>query len=441
MKYKRLSKITTNNPITVITSKPFGALNVDVYQNDKHQYYMTREQIGRALECKEPRKYIAKIHERNADRLDPLSSVVNLTTEVGNYTQERQTYMYSLRGVMEICRLSRQPKADAFMDFCWDIMESLMRGDTVLATPQMDAALSKEFIDVRLHALFDSMKNLQSELDSTRKDLSEQIEEARATSNEALNVISSVSQCVHQIKDKQMDNAIRAKNYTPRNVFQDEMSEWRKDLYSKIGVIANTKGYTNKETLQKIYEYLNRNYGFVLEDARAKYIKRTNRSGKISTIDIIEEDSTWKSVMGAVVADMYAASIERLHQNQNELRSVLKTIEAVPEVNVSDAPIVNVVVKEVVEKKPKKQSETAKILFPIMMPLAEKLGDKPQYKHTYTLIYERIGYKKMNNLFIAYEKAHSKAPNPKTKVFIENEKNLTLFKKAVKQLMKEQESK
>lgn len=433
--------MTTNNSMTVITSKPFGALNVDVYQNDKHQYYMTREQIGRALECKEPRKYIAKIHERNADRLDPLSSVVNLTTEVGNYMQERQTYMYSLRGVMEICRLSRQPKADAFMDFCWDIMESLMRGDSVLATPQMDAALSKEFIDVRLHALFDSMKNLQSELDSTRKELGDQIEEARATSNEALNIISSVSQCVHQIKDKQMDNSIRAKSYTPRNVFQDEMSDWRKDLYSKIGVIANTKGYTNKETLHKIYEYLNRNYGFVLEDARAKYVKRTNRSGKISTIDIIEEDSTWKSVMGAVVADMYAASIERLHQNQNELRLTPKAVEAVSEVNVSDGPIVDAVVKEVVEDKPKKQSETAKILFPIMMPLAEKLGDKPQYKHTYTLIYERIGYKKMNNLFIAYEKAHGKAPSPKTKVFIESEKNLALFKKAVKQLMKEQENK
>ena len=433
--------MTTNNPMTVITSKSFGALNVDVYQNDKHQYYMTREQIGAALEYNNPNKAIQNIHVKNTDRLDPLSTFLKLRKVEGGITKEREYICYSLRGVMEICRLSRQPKADAFMDFCWDIMESLMRGDSVLATPKMDAALSKEFIDVRLHALFDSMKNLQSELDSTRKELSEQIEEARTTSNEALNVISSVSQCVHQIKDKQMDNAIRAKNYTPRNVFQDEMSEWRKDLYSKIGVIANTKGYTNKETLQKIYEYLNRNYGFVLEDARAKYIKRTNRSGKISTIDIIEEDSTWKSVMGAVVADMYAASIERLHQNQNELRPVLKTIEAVPEVNVSDAPIVNVVVKEVVEKKPKKQSETANILFPIMMPLAKKLGDKPQYKHTYTLIYERIGYKKMNNLFIAYEKAHSKAPNPKTKVFIENEKNLALFKKTVKQLMKEQESK
>lgn len=434
--------MTTNNSMTKIISKPFGALNVDVYQNDKHQYYMTREQIGRALECKEPRKYIAKIHERNADRLDSLSTVVNLTTVEGGIAKEREIICYSLRGVMEICRFSRQPKADAFMDFCWDIMESLMRGASVLATPQMDAALSKEFIDVRLHALFDSMKNLQSELDSTRKDLSEQIEEARATSNEALNVISSVSQCVHQIKDKQMDNAIRAKSYTPRNVFQDEMSDWRKDLYSKIGVIANTKGYTNKETLHKIYEYLNRNYGFVLEDARAKYIKRTNRSGKISTIDIIEEDSTWKSVMGSVVADMYAASIERLHQNQNELRPVLKTIEAAPEVNVNDAPMVEVEVKEVVTEKPKKQSETALKLVPVVEPLAKKIGDNTIHYHkTYRMIYDQIGYTKMESMLKAYKRAHGCMPKPKTKVVLESDNAMRMFKKAVKQLMKEQEKK
>lgn len=434
--------MTTNNPMTVITSKPFGALNVDVYENSRHQYYMTREQIGAALEYGNPKVAIMNIHTRNSDRLDKFCSVLNLSTEVGNHTQMRQTYVYSLRGVMEICRFSRQPKADAFMDFCWDIMESLMRGDTVLATPKMDAALSKEFIDVRLHALFDSVKNLQSELDSTRKDLSEQIEEARATSNEALNVISSVSQCVHQIRDKQMDNAIRAKNYTPRNVFQDEMSEWRKDLYSKIGVIANTKGYTNKETLHKIYEYLNRNYGFVLEDARAKYIKRTNRSGKISTIDIIEEDSTWKSIMEAVVADMYVASIERLHQNQNELRPALNTIKTVPEVNVSDAPVVEVEAKEVVNEKPKKQSETATYLVPIIEPLAQKLGDKTVHYHkTYRMVYNRIGFTKMENMMKQYKRIHGRIPSPKTKVFIENDKAMRMFKKAVKELMKEQENK
>lgn len=438
--------MTANNSMTVITSKPFGALNVDVYEDSKHQYYMTREQIGMALEYTDPVRNISKIHDRNADRLNPLSSVVNLTTEVGNHTQMRQTYMYNLRGVMEICRFSRQLKADAFMDFCWDIMESLMRGDTVLATPQMDAALSKEFIDVRFHALFDSVKNLQSELDSTRKNLSDQIEEARATSNEALNVISSVSQCVHQIKDKQMDDAIRStRNFTPR---KDVTSDWRKKMYERINVIAAINEMKVQDVFRDIYECMNRVYTFVIEEERRKYCARTGRTGHIPTIDVVEASTMYKSIFGALVEDLYTEATNKKKEEATEQKALpeAKTIEAAPEVNDCAAPVIKVEAKEVepepiVEEKPKKQSETAKILIPILLPLAEKLNDKPQYKHTYTLIYERIGYKKMNNLFVAYEKAHGKAPHPKTKVFIENEKNLALFKKTVKQLMKEQEDK
>ena len=438
--------MTTNNPMTVITSKPFGTLNVDVYQNDKHQYYMTREQIGTALEYSDPRIAIYKIHQRNADRLDPLSSVTKLVTQVGNHTEERELFCYNLRGVMEICRFSRQPKADAFMDFCWDIMESLMRGDSVLATPQMDAALSKEFIDVRLHALFDSMKSLQNELSSTRKDLSEQIEEARATSNEALNTISSVSQCVHQIKDKQMDDAIRStRNFTPR---KDVMSDWRKKMYERINVIAAINEMKVQDVFRDVYEYMNRVYTFVIEEERRKYCARTGRTGHIPTIDIVEASTMYKSIFGALVEDLYTEAINKKKEEATEQKALpeAKTVEAAPEVDVCIAPVIEVEAKEVepepvVEEKPKKQSETAKILIPILLPLAEKLSDKPQYKHTYTLIYERIGYKKMNNLFIAYEKSHGKAPSPKTKVFIENEKNLALFKKTVKQLMKEQENK
>lgn len=438
--------MTTNDSMTVITSKPFGALNVDVYQNDKHQYYMTREQIGRALEYSDPVTAICKIHNRNADRLDPLSSTTKLVVGEKNRTNTREFYMYSLRGVMEICRLSRQPKADAFMDFCWDIMESLMRGDTVLATPKMDAALSKEFIDVRLHALFDSMKSLQSELNSTRKDLSEQIEEARATSNEALNVISSVSQCVHQIKDKQIDDAIRStKNFTPR---KDVMSDWRKKMYERINVIAAINEMKVQDVFRDVYEYMNRVYTFVIEEERRKFCARTGRTGHIPTIDIVEASAMYKSIFGALVEDLYTEAINKKKEEAAEQKALpgAKAVEAAPEVDVCVAPVIEVEAKEVelepvVEEKLKKQTETAKILFPIMLPLAEKLGDKPQYKHTYTLIYERIGYKKMNNLFVAYEKEHGKAPHPKTKVFIENEKNLALFKKTVKQLMKEQENK
>lgn len=43
---------------------------------------------------------------------------------------------------MEICRFSRQPNADKFMDFVWDVMESLYHGRSVLATPDQTSAVA-----------------------------------------------------------------------------------------------------------------------------------------------------------------------------------------------------------------------------------------------------------------------------------------------------------
>ncbi len=429
--------MTTNNPMTVITSKPFGVLNVDVYEDNKHQYYMTREQIGMALEYDDPRKRIAVIHSRNKDRLDKFSRGFQIETPSGSQTM----VCYNLKGVMEICRFSRQPKADAFMDFCWDIMESLMRGDSVLANPQMDAALSKEFIDVRLHALFDSVKNLQSELDSTRKDLSEQIEEARATSNEALNVISSVSQCVHQIKDKQMDDAIKAKSYTPR---AEQISDWRRDMYDRIKVVAKTNDMKIEEIMSKIYLYMRDVYGFVIEDERKKFKRKTGRSGHISTIDVVESSNMYKSIFESLVKDLHA---EAISSKKGNFFDQSNAIEAAPEADVNTAPVIEVEAKEVepepvVEEKPKKQSETATYLIPIIEPLAQKISDKTIHYHkTYRMVYNKIGFTKMENMMKQYKRIHGRAPSPKTKVFLENDKAMRMFKKAVKELMKEQENK
>lgn len=429
--------MATNNPMTVITSKPFGVLNVDVYEDNKHQYYMTREQIGTALEYDDPRKRIAVIHSRNKDRLDKFSRGFQIEPPSGSQTM----VCYNLKGVMEICRFSRQPKADAFMDFCWDIMESLMRGNSVLADPQMDAALSKEFIDVRLHTLFDSVKNLQSELDSTRKDLSEQIEEARATSNEALNVISSVSQCVHQIKDKQMDDAIKAKSYTPR---AEQISDWRRDMYDRIKVVAKTNDMKIEEIMSKIYLYMRDVYGFVIEDERKKFKRKTGRSGHISTIDVVESSNMYKSIFESLVKDLHA---EAISSKKGNFFDQSNAIEAAPEADVNTAPVIEVEAKEVepepvVEEKPKKQSETATYLIPIIEPLAQNLGDKTIHYHkTYRMVYNKIGFTKMENMMKQYKRIHGRAPSPKTKVFLENDKAMRMFKKAVKELMKEQENK
>ena len=85
---------------------------------------MTREQVGIALEYENPSQSIKNIHSRNRDRLDRFSGGVKLTppenrtNSRGSGSGPQFTTIYTLRGVMEICRLSRQPKADAFMDFC-----------------------------------------------------------------------------------------------------------------------------------------------------------------------------------------------------------------------------------------------------------------------------------------------------------------------------------
>ena len=131
---------TATTSLTLATQRPFGTLTCDFYKNDSGEFYMTRTQIGKALEYKKADDGIQQIHSRNADRLDPLSSTLVLGVEVSNrgetYTRPQNVFVYSLKGVLEICRFSRQPKADKFMDFVWDVIISIMHGETVLAPVQ-----------------------------------------------------------------------------------------------------------------------------------------------------------------------------------------------------------------------------------------------------------------------------------------------------------------
>ena len=127
--------------LTLATQKPFGTLTCDFYKDNSGEFYMTREQIGQALEYDEPSKKIAVIHTRNKDRLDPLSTRFQIETPSRG---PQEMVLYNLRGTMEICRFSRQPKADKFMDFVWDVMESLYNGNSVLAAPDQQTAVMPE---------------------------------------------------------------------------------------------------------------------------------------------------------------------------------------------------------------------------------------------------------------------------------------------------------
>jgi prophage antirepressor-like protein len=104
----------------VVKQINFYGLMCDVLADGKGYFYMTREQIGQALEYNNPMIAIAKIHDRHKDRFEKLS----LTILVNG----RETYLYSAKGIYEICRWSKQPKANKFYDNIYEMLEGLRTG-------------------------------------------------------------------------------------------------------------------------------------------------------------------------------------------------------------------------------------------------------------------------------------------------------------------------
>jgi len=108
--------------LKLIETKPVNNVLVDGYLDGKTPYF-TREQIGSALEYSDPNRQVARIHNRHKERLDKFSVVVKLTTTDG---KAYDTYVYDRRGVFEICRWSKQPKADMIMDALYDMAEEVL---------------------------------------------------------------------------------------------------------------------------------------------------------------------------------------------------------------------------------------------------------------------------------------------------------------------------
>lgn len=109
----------------LLTTRKFNGVALDCYkaENQDDGFWATREQIGQLLGYKNPRIAISIIHKRHKENLDRYSSVIILNTEAG----ERETVIYNFKGFLEICRYSKQPKAEAVIKFCWEVMDEIRR--------------------------------------------------------------------------------------------------------------------------------------------------------------------------------------------------------------------------------------------------------------------------------------------------------------------------
>ena len=301
------------NALTLAAKKTFDHAQLDFYRyND--EYYMTRTQIGQALGYSDPRVAITKIHERNADRLDSLSSVVKLVTEVtgekGTYTQTRDTFVYNLRGVMEICRLSRKPVADKFMDFVWDVMESLYHGDMLLTTPDQQVGISSE----AFQAMTDSVLQIEKTL--------YKMSNTMILFDKRMSTLEQTVQQLHlpapQAKQQLPAHSGEHPVYRQKSI---SSSDWRKDVYDTIDKInKNQPGRfaDGKATLGYIYRQMADEYGFSINREKGNYMKRHPRSlGNFAVITIIEDDEAWRKVFDRMLADLYQDSVDHSPLDEN----------------------------------------------------------------------------------------------------------------------------
>lgn len=111
--------------LKLVTTENFGNLECNFYRNMNDDILLTREQIGQALEYANPSKAIQKIHLKHKDRLENLCFRMSEIRypQNGGAGVNVETVYYTQRGIMEICRWSRQPLASKFMDWVWDIVE------------------------------------------------------------------------------------------------------------------------------------------------------------------------------------------------------------------------------------------------------------------------------------------------------------------------------
>ena len=117
--------------LQLIASREFNGVILNCYQekgqNNPADFWATREQIGLLLEYENPSDAIRFIHNRNKERLDKFSTTFKLNHVEGERVVTREVIMYSFRGLLEICRYSQQPKANAVMDFLYDIADEIRR--------------------------------------------------------------------------------------------------------------------------------------------------------------------------------------------------------------------------------------------------------------------------------------------------------------------------
>ena len=232
--------------LKLITTETFGDLSCNFYRNMNDDILLTREQIGIALEYSNPSVALSIIHKKHKDRLDNLSVVIKTISTDG---KAYDTIYYTERGIMEICRWSRQPKANIFMDWVWDIIE----------------------------------KYRHNELQPNLEQLTETLSSIAQTLANITNNIVSMQQDINTLKESQSAKKLPEKKY----------SRWKTNTFNKLNTLlfyVNThseEALKLSEIIHLVIQETEDTYNIEINDYVEAYKSEFNLDTNPYAIDVI----------------------------------------------------------------------------------------------------------------------------------------------------------
>ena len=232
--------------LKLITTETFGDLSCNFYRNMNDDILLTREQIGQALEYSNPSVALSIIHKKHKDRLDNFSVVIKTISTDG---KAYDTIYYTERGIMEICRWSRQPKANLFMDWVWDIIE----------------------------------KHRHNELQSDLKPLTDALSSMAQTLVGITNNMVSMQQDISILKEQQSIKKSPEKKY----------SRWKTNTFTKLNTLlsyVNTRSEENlklSEIIHLVIQETEDTYNIEINDYAEAYKSEFNLDTNPYAIDVI----------------------------------------------------------------------------------------------------------------------------------------------------------
>lgn len=126
--------------LTLVKQGNFLGTKCDFYKDEENNIYMSRTQIGYALQYKNPQDGIRNVHQRHYKRLDSMSIEVTPAQfergcgDANRFAKNQIAFMYTEKGIYEICRHSKQSVADDFYDWVYETVSQIARDGFYIIT-------------------------------------------------------------------------------------------------------------------------------------------------------------------------------------------------------------------------------------------------------------------------------------------------------------------